>query len=130
MNSLTIPLLISALSLSTTVATAAPTSAQKIAALGQRLMLRCQTCHAVKANAPAKVGPNLNKIFGRTAGTSPGYTYSLAMRKSGVVWNEASFDTFLTKPSAMMPGTLMAFAGMPKKEERTALILWLKSNTK
>jgi cytochrome c len=99
-------------------------------ALGQRMMLRCQTCHAVKAGAPAKVGPNLNQMFGRKAGTLTGYTFSLALRKSGIVWNDATLDKFLEKPSASVPGTLMAFSGMPKKEERAALIAWLKRNTK
>ncbi len=99
-------------------------------ARGQQLMLRCQTCHAVKANAAAKVGPTLHMMFGRGAATLPGYTYSPAMRKSGLVWDETTLDRFLEKPSKVVPGTLMAFAGLPNAKDRAALVAWLKRNTR
>jgi cytochrome c len=109
---------------------ATSTHARAQTSLGERMMLRCQTCHAVKAGAPAKVGPNLNGMFGRKAASLPGYTFSKPLRASGIVWTEATLNSFLERPSKMVPGTLMAFAGLPKAEERAALIAWLKANTK
>jgi cytochrome c len=117
-------ILLTGMLLSTTPAQAVPN------ALGERLMLRCQICHAVTANAPAKVGPNLNKLFGRKAGLVPGFRYSTAMLKSTVIWNEASLDKWLVKPTAFIPGTTMAFVGLPRTEDRAALIAYLKRATK
>lgn len=97
---------------------------------GQRLMLRCQTCHAVSAGAPPKVGPNLNKMFGRKAGAAAGYRYSPALQKSGIIWNDATLDKFLVKPTGLVPGTSMAFVGLPKAEDRATLIAYLKKVTR
>jgi cytochrome c len=107
-----------------------PTIAQASDALGQRLMLRCQTCHAVKKGAPPKVGPNLNGMFGRKAGMVPGYDYSDAMRNSKIIWTEKSMDDWLKRPAAVTPGTSMAFVGLPKAEDRAALIAYLKKVTR
>jgi cytochrome c len=107
-----------------------PLSAASPDAAGQRLMLRCQTCHAVTANAPPKVGPNLSKMFGRKAGVLTNYRYSPALAKSGIVWTDATLDKWLIKPSGLVPGTTMAFVGLPNANDRAALTAYLKKVTR
>ncbi len=95
---------------------------------GKRLFLRCRSCHDVAAAAGAKIGPNLHDLIGRKAGTMPGFKYSAALSKSGLVWNEKTLDSWLKQPNALVPGTIMVFEGMPKPEDRAAIIAYLKSN--
>ncbi len=96
---------------------------------GQLLYMQCKACHDVEAGIPHKVGPNLNGVFGRTAGTAPGFKYTDAMAKSGVVWAPATVDTFLKQPGAMIPGNGMAFPGIANDLDRAAVIAYLLSST-
>ncbi|WP_252181356.1 cytochrome c family protein [Azospirillum sp. B4] len=97
---------------------------------GERLSIRCKTCHEFAADKPNKVGPNLHGLFGRPAASAPGFNYSPAMRGSGIVWDEKALDAWLTRPSALVPGTTMAFAGLADKADRDALIGWLRQATR
>lgn len=93
---------------------------------GQRLFLRCASCHSISDGGAARIGPNLKDVVGRKAGSLPGYTYSPALKSSTLVWDEATLDRWLTDPAALVPGTAMAFAGLPKAEDRAAIIAYLK----
>ncbi len=98
------------------------------AAKGERVFKKCSACHAVGDNARNKVGPHLNDVFGRTAGTIEGYKYSKAMIKAGeegLVWDEASMATYLEKPRAMIKGTKMAFAGLRKQADLDNVIAYI-----
>jgi len=97
------------------------------AADGQKLFTKCKACHS--ADAPKhKVGPHLVGIVGRPAGSSEGYTkYSKALKESGIEWNEANLDKWLTNPKAMVKGTKMIYPGLKKAEDRAALIEYLKT---
>jgi cytochrome c len=95
------------------------------AAAGQKLFIQCRACHTVAAGAAHGVGPNLNGVVGTKAGSKRGYVYSSPMAKSGVVWNNASLDRFLTRPSAMVPGTKMAFAGVAAQKTRADIVAYL-----
>ena len=64
-------------------------------------------------------------MVGRKAGSVAGFNYSPAMKGSKVVWNARSLDTFLTRPSAIVPGTRMAFAGIANPTDRANLIAYL-----
>ncbi|TWC99385.1 cytochrome c [Sphingobium sp. AEW010] len=99
------------------------------AAKGKIVFARCALCHDVKPG-PKKMGPNLAGLFGRTSGTMPGFTYSSAMQQAKIRWDAKALDTFLTKPSALVPGNRMAFAGVPKADDRANLIAYLKAETK
>ena len=64
-------------------------------------------------------------MFGRKAGTAPGFSYSTALKNAGHTWNEATLDKWLAAPAKEVPGTKMAFAGMPDEARRKALIEYL-----
>jgi cytochrome c len=107
------------------VASAEPDAA--LVAQGQRQFLRCASCHAVEAGQPARIGPNLHGVVGRKAGSLPGFAYSPAMKAQDFVWTEAKLDQWLTRPSAVVPGTAMAFEGLPRAQDRAAVIAYLST---
>jgi cytochrome c2 len=94
---------------------------------GQLLYMQCKACHDVEPGLPHKVGPNLNGVFGRTAGTAPGFKYTDAMAKSGIVWTAQTLDIFLKQPGAMIPGNGMAFPGVANDADGAGLIVYLRS---
>ena len=96
---------------------------------GQLLYMQCKACHDVEPAVPHKVGPNLNGLFGRAAGAAPGFKYTDAMAKSGVVWAQQTLDTFLKQPGAMIPGNGMAFPGLANDADRASLIVYLQSSS-
>src|SRR4051812_6753610 len=70
---------------------AGPSRAQDAAA-GEKVFTKCKVCHIADKDQN-KIGPSLNGVIGRTAGTHPGFNYSKAMTeagKSGVKWDEAT----------------------------------------
>lgn len=110
-------------------ATPAPAGAPVPVDVGKRVFRQCASCHSVAAGQNL-VGPSLHGLFTRKAGTAPGFRYSTAMQKSGIVWNEAVFLEYIGDPRKKVPGTTMAFAGVRKPEDRAALYAWLKTATK
>jgi cytochrome c len=95
-------------------------------ASGERIFKRCFACHAVGEDAKPGVGPVLNGLIGRKAGTYPGFKYTEANRNSGLVWDEATLANYLKNPRAAIPGTSMVFPGIRKDEEIDDLISYLK----
>ncbi len=97
------------------------------AARGAKLFLQCRACHSVVPGAPNGVGPNLWGVVGSKAAARPGYRYSASLAGSGVVWNVASLDKWLTRPTSLVPGTTMAFQGVSSAQSRTDLIAYLQT---
>jgi cytochrome c len=95
---------------------------------GQRLFLYCAACHTLQAGQPNKVGPNLAGVVGAAAGTRGTYPYSEALRKSGIVWTDESLNAWLTQPAHLVPGTKMAFVGLPNEADRKAVIAYLHAS--
>jgi cytochrome c len=84
---------------------------------GQRSFNKCLPCHAIGPGAETKVGPELNGLDGRHAGTVAGFNYSEANKRSGLVWDEATFKDYIRSPQAKVPGTKMSFAGITNPRE-------------
>lgn len=99
-------------------------------ALGKRLFLQCRACHELKAGDPHKVGPNLHGMFGTRAATAPDFQFSEALKKSGITWNEQTLDAWLARPTDLVPGTIMAYAGLQNAADRRALIAYLAAETR
>lgn len=94
---------------------------------GEQVYERCVACHSIEGN---RTGPQHCGLFGRRAGTAPGYDgYSKALRDSKIVWNEAALDAFLQNPMKAVPGTTMGYAGIADARERADLIAWLRKAT-
>jgi len=104
---------------------AVPLHAQDLAA-GESSFRKCQPCHDVGESARTKIGPVLNGMDGRKAGTVEGYGYSDANKNSAIVWSETTFKDYIQEPMVKMPGTKMAFAGVKNDKEIGDLWGYLK----
>src|SRR5574341_1606872 len=100
---------------------AGPAVADGDPAKGEKIFAKCKACHAVEAGKN-KVGPSLAGLFGRTAGTAEGYSYSDAMKSSGIVWSDETLHKYLEKPKDVVPGTKMAFPGLKEAQDRNDVI--------
>ncbi|WP_409562838.1 c-type cytochrome [Hyphomicrobium sp. MC8b] len=90
----------------------------------------CRTCHSWK-EGDNRLGPTLHGIIGRKAGTAEGFNYSNAMKSSGITWDEATLDKFITNPNAVVPNNNMKpFSGVGDAATRKQIIDFLKSNPK
>jgi cytochrome c len=92
------------------------TLAQDVEA-GETSFKKCMPCHDIGDDARNKVGPVLNGIDGRKAGTYEAFNYSDANKNSGITWSEASFKEYIKDPRAKVPGTKMIFPGIKNDKE-------------
>src|ERR1700752_4027736 len=86
-------------------------------AAGEIVFKKCMVCHAIGPGAVNKVGPELNGVIGRKAGSVPGYNYSQANQTSGIVWDETTFTKYIADPRGVVPGTKMTFAGLKNQTD-------------
>jgi cytochrome c len=103
-----------------------PRASAQDAAAGEKVFLQCRACHQVGESAKNGVGPVLNGLFGRKAGTVEGYSYSSANKSSGITWDEATFREYIKDPKAKVPGTKMVYAGLKDEQRVNDLIAYLK----
>jgi cytochrome c len=96
------------------------------AAAGEKTFAQCRACHQIGPTAKNAVGPVLNGLFGRKAGTVEGYNYSPANKNSGLTWDEATFTEYIKDPKAKVPGTKMVYAGLKDEKRIADLIAYLK----
>lgn len=95
---------------------------------GEKVFKKCAACHAVGDGAKNKIGPQLNGIIGRPAAAVEGFKYSEPMKAKaaeGLVWTSEVLHEYLKKPSDMVKGTSMSFAGLRKDDERDDVIAYL-----
>jgi cytochrome c len=103
--------------------------AQGNAGKGEDVFKKCRACHDVGPDAKNKVGPILNGLIGRKAGTVEGFNYSEANKEAGskgLVWTEDVLFKYLENPLTFMPRTKMAFAGLKDEQDRKDVIEYLK----
>ena len=100
-------------------------SAQDLAA-GETSFKKCLPCHSIGPGAQNKVGPVLNALDGRKAGSVPDFSYSDANKNSGITWNEQSFEDYIKDPRAKVPNTKMIFPGIKNEQETKDLWAYVK----
>lgn len=110
------------------MALAAPAMAADAEAGAKVFKAQCSACHGV--DGKNKVGPHLDGVVGRTAGQVEGFKYSNANKSSGIVWTPEVLDKYITNPKAVVPGTIMPYAGLKNDEQRADLIAYLQSVSK
>jgi cytochrome c len=96
------------------------------AAAGEKVFAKCKICHQIGEGAKDTVGPVLNGVVGRKAGSYPGYHYSDANKNSGITWDEATLKEYLRDPKAKVPGTKMVFPGLKSDDDIANVIAYLK----
>ena len=96
------------------------------AAAGEKVFAVCKACHQIGETAKNAVGPVLNGIIGRKAGTYAGYSYSDANKNSGLTWDEPTFREYIKDPKAKIPGTKMIYAGLKDEQRINDLLAYLK----
>lgn len=93
---------------------------------GQSVFRRCQACHTAEEGGAHKVGPNLWGVVGRAVASAEGFPrYSGALKDHGGEWTLERLDAFLTAPRSEVPGTIMAFPGVPSPDDRANLLAYL-----
>jgi len=117
---------ICAVGVATALTTSSAAFAAGDAAHGEVLYQRCQQCHSIEEN---RFGPRHKGVFGRVAGTQPGYAYSGALKRSGIVWNVDTLNRWLTNPQTFIPGVNM-FYHLENPHDRADVIEFLKEKAK
>lgn len=106
-------------------AIAASTAQAADPAKGKSVFQRCAICHRVEKNGGNGLGPNLFGIVGRKAGTVADFSYSAAMKNSGIVWSTDKLTAYIEHPAAVVPGNKMAFAGVTDAGQRADVVAYL-----
>ncbi len=109
-----------------------PTTEERLAAppdlkKGEYYFRLCASCHEREKGAKHRIGPTLWGIYGTKAAAQSGFSYSIAMRESGVVWDEASLDAYIENPREFIPGTRMSFPGIKDPADRRDVVAYVES---
>jgi cytochrome c len=92
---------------------------------GADVFKRCAVCHTADKGGGDGLGPDLFGVFGRKVASRPGFSYSAALKKSGLVWNEATLTKWVAGPARVVPGTKMSFAGLSSKKQQADVVAYL-----
>lgn len=99
---------------------------------GADIFNQCSGCHEVGPGAENRIGPHLNGIFGRGAGSIDGFPYSKAMARAGadgMEWHLDSLDAYLENPRALVSRTRMSFPGLDDPRDRADVMAYLRRFT-
>ena len=105
---------------------ATSTASAQDAAAGERVFAQCRTCHQLGETAKNGVGPQLNGIFGRKAGTVEGFAYSPVYKTLDKVWDPENFTVYIKDPRGVTPGTRMVFPGLKDDTQIANVVAYLK----
>ena len=99
---------------------------------GEKIFRRCIGCHALGKGAEdfSRVGPHLNGLFGRRAGSLPGFKYSKSMQRAsadGLEWTAQTLDVFIENPKNLISRTRMSFSGVKSEADRADLLAYLRA---
>lgn len=97
---------------------------------GKAVFGKCKACHQTGPGAKNAVGPHLDGVVGRAAGTAEGFKYSDALKGSGITWDEANLKDWLHDPKKKVPGNKMVFMGLKDDADIDNLIAYLKTDGK
>ncbi|AOO80535.1 c-type cytochrome [Bosea vaviloviae] len=103
-----------------------PAKAAGDPAAGEKVFQKCRACHQIGETAKNAVGPKLNGLLGRQAGSIEGYSYSPANKNSGILWDEPTFRDYIKGPQAKIPSTKMVFPGLKSDQEIDDILAFLK----
>ena len=92
---------------------------------GAEVFKRCAVCHTADKGGGDGVGPNLFGVVGRKAASKPGFSYSAALKKTGITWDEPSLTKWVAGPMRVAPGTKMQFAGITSKKQQADVVAYL-----
>lgn len=95
------------------------------ASAGEKAFHVCTMCHSVAKGMRSTMGPNLFGVAGRKAGSLATFSYSPALKNSGIVWSDDKLKAWLTNPQKLVPGTRMIFTGVTKSGDIDDIIAYL-----
>ena len=96
----------------------------------RQFMRKCSICHALTPPPSRKAGPTLHDLFGRPAGSVPGYPYSPTLAESDIVWTEETIDAlFDLGPDHYVPGSKMPMQRIAAPQDRADLVAYLRRAT-
>jgi len=90
----------------------------------------CAICHNFEEGQGPKIGPALYGVVGRPVASAPGFNYSAPLKAKGGTWTFDALNTWLADPRVFVPGTTMAFAGLPSEKRRADVVAYLQSLSK
>jgi cytochrome c len=97
---------------------------------GERLFnQQCKACHTVEKGGRNGIGPNLFGIFGQKAAAVEGFSFSEAMQKSGIVWDDKTMSDYLKDPKTRVPGGKMVYAGLKQQAQLDDMLAYLHKAT-
>ena len=116
---------IGAVSLAAIVIGAVAPSLAADAGRGEQLFVECASCHTLEKGVH-NVGPSLNGLFQRKAGSFDDFRYSPAMKRANITWTADELDKFIADPQTVVPANRMPYAGMTNATDRADLIAYLQ----
>ncbi|MGF7162943.1 cytochrome c [Rhodoligotrophos appendicifer] len=105
---------------------------------GKKVFAKCQVCHTI-GDTKRTIGPNLNDVIGRTAGTQAEFLakgaggYSKAMiaaGKAGQVWTPEEIAIYVADPKKKIPGNKMIFPGLKNPQDAADVVAYVATFSK
>ena len=97
---------------------------------GQRVFGACAPCHSLEPDKNM-TGPSLAGLWSRQAGTLKSFErYSDALKSSGIIWEDAALNAWITDPQKFISDNDMTFRGIKDARQRTDLLAFLKEATR